>query len=217
MPPTLFCGNCTTECKDYKGHDAEIRVIDDTEIRRWTRGCTLKAIIAAETFPDPHYAALAGAAIMEAGYKWKEVAVKIKVVHRQKRASFRIMYSDAPPKPGVLAKAFFPTTGRAKKRTLFLYPGAFADENRDYLAGILAHELGHVQGLRHEFETQADGSIRLGRKNRRSVMNYLSDIRKLRVGRQDRKELAMLYSSHVTRSLGLRIKVLDAPRTRYEY
>ncbi|KAG0090768.1 hypothetical protein BGZ93_011430 [Podila epicladia] len=94
----------------------------------------------------------------------------------------------------VLASAFFPGGGQQR---LVVYPRMLDDPNVDEQVETMAHELGHIFGLRHWFAKEEDEGSRsrwraelFGTDNPFTIMNYddecvLTDI--------DRKDLKQLY------------------------
>ena len=201
----------------YTNHmsGTQIRVGHNRNITRWTHYSKIRYIICAETFLDPHLATYAAGKFAEAAQMWENSAVRFKLVHRNERATFRVVYSNALYGPDVLAMAFFPNENHADERTLVIYSPALAGDNREHLSGVLAHELGHIQGLRHEFETRRDGSVRWGKRNPRSIMNWFEKAWKCRVRTQDIAELKCFYKFTARKYMGFKIEVLDPPMTRY--
>ncbi|KAF2963067.1 hypothetical protein GQX73_g10506 [Xylaria multiplex] len=171
-------------------------------IPRWCNGATVTYVILDESFEKPDDARFTAVKVAEAISMWKSIGVKFEQVHRSHPATFQIRYLDLPfnTRPDVYAEAFFPQDGRG---TLFVYELAFQAANMQYLANILAHEFGHILGLRHDFagdiickvtgETRESGSVRWGRRNRSSVMNYFTDLRQYSVKKQDLEELRSFY------------------------
>ncbi|KAF9333064.1 hypothetical protein BG006_004052 [Podila minutissima] len=91
----------------------------------------------------------------------------------------------------VLASAFFPGGGQQQ---LVVYPIMFDKQHVDDQVETMAHELGHVFGLRHWFAKDENGgrwrSELFGSNNPFTIMNYgdkcvMTDI--------DRKDLKLLY------------------------
>jgi len=89
----------------------------------------------------------------------------------------------------VLASAFFPDPGRHE---LVLYPEMFS-QSREEIVETLAHEIGHVFGLRHFFanisETAWPSEI-VGEHSNFSIMNYGPDSK---LTDTDRSDLKLLY------------------------
>jgi len=89
----------------------------------------------------------------------------------------------------VLASAFFPDPGRHE---LVLYPQMFS-QSREEMVETLAHEIGHVFGLRHFFanisETAWPSEI-FGDHSKFSIMNYGPDSK---LTATDKIDLKLLY------------------------
>jgi hypothetical protein len=91
----------------------------------------------------------------------------------------------------VLASSFFPDQGQHK---LTIYPEMFKQERREQVE-TLAHEIGHVFGLRHFFANvseEAWPSQLFGRDNPFSIMNYGD---KSYMTPTDRSDLKALYEA----------------------
>jgi len=89
-----------------------------------------------------------------------------------------------------LARAFFPDAGRHE---LVLFPTLF-EQPRNEQVETLAHEQGHMFGLRHFFaqvSEEAFPSQVFGQHSRFSIMNYGSDSR---MTDDDRSDLKALYN-----------------------
>lgn len=88
-----------------------------------------------------------------------------------------------------LARAFFPDAGR---HDLLIYPTMFSQSRQEQIE-TLAHELGHVFGLRHFFadvsETAFPAEI-FGEHDKFSIMNYGPDSK---LTDNDRDDLISLY------------------------
>ncbi|UKZ64736.1 uncharacterized protein TrAtP1_005947 [Trichoderma atroviride] len=119
--------------------------------------------------------------------------VSFKLVSRADPATFQIKFKRSHNShPNMCAKSFFPGECGG---SLVVYGKAL--ETSSYLANILAHELGHILGLRHEFALKTEvfsPSVRFGSENHQSIMNYFDHPSKLQVGKQDREELAAFYA-----------------------
>lgn len=100
---------------------------------------------------------------------------------------------DCTPPPNrscVLARAFFPNAGQ---NDLALYPILFNRTHGDQVL-TMAHELGHVFGLRHFFAAWREAwapSLPFGIESPFSIMNYGAQSR---MTDADRSDLKLLYS-----------------------
>jgi hypothetical protein len=103
-----------------------------------------------------------------------------------------------------LARAFFPDAGRHE---LVIFPTMF-DQTEQEQVETLAHEIGHIFGLRHFFAQVAEQtpSEIFGTHNRFTIMNYGADSR---MSPEDQADLRALYvgvwSGQLTHINGTRI------------
>lgn len=182
---------CITQVDECYG----LCIGEDREIPRWCSGSEIPYIIRTESFRTPGAAALVASAMAEAiSTFWGNIIdVNFKQVGRDDPATFQIEYMESHSShPDAYAISFLPTT---QASSLVVYRKAL--EHPNYLVNILAHELGHILGLRHEFAIEREGflpSVRFGSKNHESIMNYFDHLSKLQVGKQDREEVAAFYA-----------------------
>lgn len=98
----------------------------------------------------------------------------------------------------VLARAFFPDAGRHE---LVIFP-KMLEETREEQVETLAHEIGHIFGLRHFFAlvSEADApAVVFGQHGRFSIMNYGTDSRMSDADRADLKDVyAQAWSGALT-------------------
>jgi len=89
-------------------------------------------------------------------------------------ASFIVKYSKTPVDESTVAEAFTPVKEQSR---LVIYPNAFSEGQIKYMRNNLAHEVGHIYGLKHEFAIKEPGAqfvVQFGPSNPLSVMNYNS-------------------------------------------
>ncbi|KAK9444480.1 matrix metalloproteinase-11 [Metarhizium brunneum] len=175
-------------------------------VPRWAPGSVLTYVICTETFPSSDDASYASNQLTEAIHMWMGVGATFKQVKRDRKATFRVVYrpKHRPGIEGVLANAFLPNGGRRNQRTLHIYALAFSDTHVDYQANILAHEIGHILGLRHVFamEREREWSATWMNPCQNSVMDYYTHSSLLRVQQQDLEELKAFYDSPMTEYQG---------------
>ncbi len=120
-------------------------------------------------------------------------AVPVKFSEKTDAWDFEIVVKqkdDCDASGCVLASAFFPDQGRHK---LYIYPMTFGEPKNEQI-DTLAHELGHVFGLRHFFallSEKAWPSLIFGKHKPFSIMNYGA---KSKMTSQDRRDLKALYA-----------------------
>lgn len=171
---------------------------DRKHIARWRRGTELTFTIFEETFKNANDATYASQQLVEAIHMWGDFGVTFRRVERNAGAHFRVAYRDSPlygSKP-TFATSFLPNY-TADRRTLYVYAFAFAEPQIQHLANILAHEIGHILGFRHEFameEEQSRRSVTLGSRNPNSIMSYYPDASQFKVTHQDREEMKSSYA-----------------------
>jgi hypothetical protein len=123
---------------------------------------------------------------------WQD-AVPVKFAERTDAWDFEVVVQkndDCDVNGCTLASAFFPDQGRHK---LFVYPKSFEQPESEQI-GTLAHEFGHVFGLRHFFaqiSEQQWASVVFGKHRPFSIMNYGHQSR---ITKQDRQDLKSLYA-----------------------
>ncbi|KAI0531695.1 hypothetical protein GGR58DRAFT_508226 [Xylaria digitata] len=203
--------HCTTQQRADGAARAQIGIYG--YITRWLGRATVAYVILEESFEKPEHARFTAARVAEATATWKGVGVEFERVPRNHLAPFQIRYLDLPfdNRRDTYAEAFFPQDGPG---TLFVYKLALQAANIHYLANILAHEFGHILGLRHNFAgdicketrmTKEPGSVLLGTRNESSAMNYFTDPKHYSVQEQDIGELRSFYDFTGERYKGLMI------------
>lgn len=151
----------------------------------------------------------------ESVLEWGDSA-PIKFVNQRTSWDFEIVVKaqdDCDDTGCVLAAAFFPDGGRHE---LEIYPKMFS-LSRDEQIATLAHEIGHIYGLRHFFanitETEWKSEI-FGEHNPFTIMNYGD---KSVLTAQDRKDLKKLYKlawgGELTRINGTPIRLVKPYHT----
>jgi hypothetical protein len=174
-------------------------VVDASEgfIPLWAKGTTLRwrfQEASMQSFENPDAAKASIEKLLgEALLAWGD-AVPIKFAKRDDAWDFEIEVKEADDcnvSGCVLASAFFPDAGRHK---LFVYPRMFTQDQQEQIE-TLAHEIGHVFGLRHFFaqvsETAFPSEI-FGTHNKFSIMNYGNDSK---LSPEDRADLKKLYET----------------------
>jgi len=193
---------CKTDTLGFaqpKNHSPLELVVDATEgfIPLWDKGMTLRWRFKEQSLKHFADIAAAKAAIRgllgEALLAWGD-AVPVKFAERQDNWDFELVVEelhDCDTSGCTLAQAFFPDAGR---HTLLIYPDMFTQPSKEQVE-TLAHELGHVFGLRHFFarisETAWPSEL-FGTHRAFTIMNYGD---KSRLTKQDKVDLKRLYES----------------------
>lgn len=138
-------------------------------------------------------------------------AVPVKFVQADDNWDFEIVVRDddeCSPQGCTLARAFFPDAGRHE---LVIFPKMFS-QSREEQMETLAHELGHVFGLRHFFalvKETAWPAVVFGEHSKFSIMNYGADSKLTDADRSDLKQLyAQVWSGQLTAINGTNIRLV---------
>jgi len=190
---------CRTEAR-AKQHSRERIVLDATDgfIPLWAKDQVLRWRFherSLRRFRNPQTLKLRVRSLFaEAISAWGVEVVPIRFVERRDNPDFEIVVEtqkDCTPRGCVLASAFFPDAGR---HTLQLYPTLFEQSKQEQVE-TMAHELGHVFGLRHFFALRLERSwpaVIFGDHEPFSIMNYGAEST---LTGTDRKDLTNLYQA----------------------
>lgn len=156
------------------------------DVTLWANGCTIKWVARADGYPSRDNATYAAQGVASAADAWTTIMqgrVKFEYTEVFNDACFQVAYGG--DQNNVLASAFFPDDYNNPLNTLYVYKRQFDDDQKTYVTNTMAHELGHVLGLRHEFAQegipgwlQPEDSLRgpesviYGTRNEKSVMAY---------------------------------------------
>ena len=173
-------------------------VVDASEgfIPLWARGVTLRWRFQEATirlFADPEGAKAYLRTLLGKGLMMWKNSVPVRFAEAHDAWDFEIVVRAQPHCSHAgctLARAFFPDQGRHE---LVLFPTLFEQPDAEQVE-TMAHELGHVFGLRHFFakvSETAEPSELFGTHNQFSIMNYG---RHGRMTDADRADLADLYA-----------------------
>ena len=148
----------------------------------------------------------------EALLLWGDAA-PIKFAQRDDAWDFEIVMRDLDScnaRGCVLASAFFPDAGRHE---LFIYPKMFTQVRREQVE-TLAHEIGHIFGLRHFFAQISESrwaSVVFGEHSKFSIMNYGADSSLTDADKADLKLLyKLVWSGELTEINGTPIRLVRA-------
>lgn len=188
---------CDTESRGYRRNLLELQ-LDATEgfIPLWHEGSVLRWRFQEQSFSNfssPNNAKVKLEKLFALALDAWGDAVPVKFTKDDDGWDFQIVVQNSEKcsvMGCVLASAFFPDSGR---HNLLIYPTLFK-QSVDEQIETLAHELGHVFGLRHWFAPQKETdnpALPYGAQNPVSIMNYGADSR---LTEDDKKDLKELYS-----------------------
>lgn len=215
---------CATDVRGFaipENHDPFDIVVDakDGVIPLWAQGSTLRWRFQDRSFDvyfeKPHAAKLAAKRMFAKGYVAWGDAAPVRFIYDEQIWDFEIVVArqdscriTANGRGCVQASAFFPDGGRHE---LTLYPQLFTQPEENQFK-ILAHELGHIFGLRHFFANTKETdrpSLIFGRHEEHSIMNYGSYSNLTDADREDLKALyTRVWKGELTDINGTRIKLV---------
>ncbi|KAK1245689.1 hypothetical protein MKX07_004758 [Trichoderma sp. CBMAI-0711] len=197
---TVYSLNCVTEtlCS------TELRIGWDDKILRWRKGALVTYVMLLESFP-PLLAAVVEDHMKKAISMWQDTGVIFKQVPRDCRATFAVRFEGGNFKKGY-ALSFLPETGPA---ALLVYEKSLSMAG--YLANILAHELGHILGLRHGFahKRREPPSVFIGSEDDRSVMQYYNHPGEHKVSERDLQGLRAFYELDQPEYQGFEVVIIE--------
>ncbi len=191
---------CVTDTRGFAAprNDPRVAIVVDASegyIPLWAKNSTLRWRFQEQSmrsFADPTAAKARIRGVMgRALLAWGD-AVPIKFAERKDGWDFEVVVRDAEDcdiNGCTLASAFFPDAGRHE---LVIYPTMLQESEKEQVS-TLAHEFGHVFGLRHFFAKVQEARWRsevFGRHNAFSIMNYGA---KSKLTAADRADLKRLY------------------------
>ncbi|KAK4224650.1 hypothetical protein QBC38DRAFT_342774, partial [Podospora fimiseda] len=189
-------------------------------VPKWDSGLKLKYVIRTETFRTPNEAVYVASKFAAAIASWgTEIGVTFCSVQRDAEAHFCVVYKDTPDdgSKDVLAQVFFPNDGPPEDRTVYIHATSFEPQHINNQIGILAHEVGHILGLRHGFAKteEPEWSIRFGQRYKSSVMERHDNTALYRVTDNDRRQVKEFYRSTKKTMDGRDVKTFIPQEHRY--
>jgi hypothetical protein len=193
---------CDTEQRGYEtphGRSMAEIVLDASQgfVPLWAQGTILRWRFqesSLQHFDDPEAAKAAIEQLLaEAILSWGNAA-PIKFTKASDAWDFEIVVSEVDkcnPAGCTVARAFFPDQGR---HDLLIFPRMFTQEREEQVE-TLAHEIGHIFGLRHFFAQISEGqwpSQIFGTHKKFTIMNYGVDSK---MSPEDRIDLKALYQA----------------------
>jgi Matrixin len=192
---------CKTDARGYatpKNQNPLKLVLDASEgfIPLWEKETTLRWRFQESSlalFSDPDAVKTAVKNVLGGALLAWGDAVPVKFAERQDNWDFEIAIresDDCDVNGCTLASAFFPSSGQGE---LVVYPKMFEQTMKEQIETI-AHELGHVFGLRHFFAQVSEDawpSQIFGKHRAFSIMNYGA---KSTLTKNDKSDLKKLYS-----------------------
>lgn len=180
----------------------EARVGYDGFAGRWKPGSVLRYNIDSRSFRNQGLTGFTEIEMIKAISMWGNLGVEFMMVDDTQSATFQIQYRELPENQGpddrhgkVYARSFFPRTNPG---ILYVYGCALDESSKPHLANILAHEIGHILGLRHEFADVGERelpSILWGKPSPKSVMNcFWNAAAWSSVQKQDIQEVKEFYA-----------------------
>ncbi len=210
---------CRTDKRGYatpENRNPEDLVLDATEgfIPLWDKGTTLRWRFnetSMTVFADPHAAKDYFRDRIRAALALWGTWHPVRFSEVSDAWDFEVIFEANPrcnPNGCVLASAFFPDAGQ---HDLTIYR-TLLDQPETEVVETLAHEIGHIFGLRHFFAKLSEGdfpSVIFGRHNKQSIMNYGHNSKMTARDKTDLKALyTMAWSGQLTAINGTPVKLV---------
>lgn len=187
--------------------------LDDFTIYFWRNGAVVRFYIDGTTFPSQDYFSLTERAFAVAALAWSRTlpeGTQFVRTYSPDDANYRVVFEPNAPSPLTLASASPPAYYLQGDRKIQIYPFGLDVSNRFILPNVMAHEMGHVVGLRHSFAQQSESQFESASfyDDPSSVMSYnfppiinVSDVQNTRVlyrGVQDGLSYYFLFNGTYT-------------------
>lgn len=205
---------CTTDYRAQKRSPFDI-VLDATDgfIPLWQENMVLRwtfntASLSFFQQPETIKSVIRGL-LNDAVIAWRDAA-PIRFTEFADNSDFEIVVERFPncsPQGCTLARAFFPDAGRHK---LHIFPTMFQQSRKEQV-DTMAHEIGHIFGLRHFFAPENEtlwASVIFGEHRPFSIMNYGANSELTDTDRNDLKRLYEgVWSNQIRKINGTPIKL----------
>lgn len=194
-------------------HHFSLQVGNGKDIPRWEKGSILTYSVNSNSFPRRQDRLLAETALAQATKPWNDMnlGITLQPAMKGKTAVFDLVFSPNVSKcDRTLARAF-PPDAPIEDRKLVVYAKQFDPVYVDSMANTFFHEIGHILGLRHEFQENLPSTL-FGEANPLSVMNYLGHPRFLHIQQTDSTWTKEFYAFNGRFLDGLPVKDVSARR-----
>lgn len=135
--------------------------LDDQKIYFWANDSIIKFYIKGSSFPSQRRFSIVEKAFSIVALAWTRIApgsTSFVRVYSEKESDYVMQYVSKDSGFGTLASASPPAFYTLGEHDISVYPTAFDSDFVGIMSNILAHEFGHVVGLRHSFAQQREAT-----------------------------------------------------------
>lgn len=151
--------------------------LDDQKIYFWRDDSVVRFYLDGNTFRSQERFSIVEKAFCIVALAWTRIApgaTSFIRVYTASESDYVVRYVDPGPRPNTLASATPPAYYARGENDISVYPRAFDSDSVGIMSNIMAHEFGHVVGLRHSFAQQQEATLESGsyEDDPTSVMSY---------------------------------------------